>query len=83
MGLIWAIIIGFFAGLLARWLTPGRHNAGFIVTTVLGMVGAVLATLLGQWIGWYQPGEGAGLLGAVVGAVSLLLLLRAFSPRIG
>lgn len=78
MGLVWAIIIGFFAGLLARWLTPGKHSAGFIVTTVLGMVGAVLATLLGQWIGWYQPGEGAGLLGAIVGAVSLLLLLRAF-----
>jgi uncharacterized membrane protein YeaQ/YmgE (transglycosylase-associated protein family) len=81
MGLLWAIIIGFFAGLLARWLTPGRHSAGFIVTTLLGMVGAVLATLLGQWIGWYNSGEGAGLLGAVVGAATLLLLFRAFAQR--
>jgi uncharacterized membrane protein YeaQ/YmgE (transglycosylase-associated protein family) len=80
MGLLWAIIIGFFGGLLARWLTPGRYRAGIIVTTLLGMVGAVLASLLGQWIGWYAPGEGAGLLGAVIGASTLLLLLRAFGP---
>lgn len=81
MGIFWAIVIGFFAGLLARWLTPGRHPAGFIVTTVLGMVGAVVATLLGQWIGLYNQGEGAGLVGAVIGAVVLLLLLRRFGGR--
>ena len=81
MGLIWAIIIGFIAGLLARWLTPGRQVAGFIVTTLLGMLGAVLATLLGQWIGWYEAGEGAGLLGAIIGAITVLLLFRAFAQR--
>jgi len=81
MGLVWAVIIGFIAGLLARWLTPGRQVAGFIVTTVLGMVGAVLATLLGQWIGWYEAGEGAGLLGAIIGAIAVLLLFRTFGQR--
>jgi len=81
MGLIGAIIIGFFAGLLARWLTPGEFKAGILLTTAIGMVGAVLATLLGQWIGWYAPGEGAGFFGAVVGAITLLAMLR-FARRI-
>jgi uncharacterized membrane protein YeaQ/YmgE (transglycosylase-associated protein family) len=82
MGLIGAIIIGFFAGLLARWLTPGAFKAGILLTTAIGMVGAVLATLLGQWIGWYAPGEGAGFFGAVIGAITFLALLR-FARRIG
>jgi uncharacterized membrane protein YeaQ/YmgE (transglycosylase-associated protein family) len=74
MGIIWAIIIGFFAGLIAKWITPGRHKpSGFILTTVLGVIGSVVATWLGQAIGWYGPGDGAGFIASVVGAVILLL----------
>jgi uncharacterized membrane protein YeaQ/YmgE (transglycosylase-associated protein family) len=61
MGIVWAVIIGFFAGLIAKWVTPGRNKpSGFILTTVLGIVGSVLATWLGQAVGWYGPGDGAG-----------------------
>jgi uncharacterized membrane protein YeaQ/YmgE (transglycosylase-associated protein family) len=69
---LWVIIIGFLAGLIARALTatPG----GFIVTTILGIVGAIFATWLGQRIGWYGPGQGAGFIGAIVGAVIILAL---------
>ncbi len=75
MGIIWTIIIGFVAGILAKVLTPGSNEpSGFILTTILGIVGAVVATYLGQALGWYGPGEGAGLIGAVVGAVILLLV---------
>ncbi|MET3924381.1 GlsB/YeaQ/YmgE family stress response membrane protein [Devosia sp. 2618] len=75
MGIIGAIIIGFFAGLIAKFITPGdKKPTGFILTTVLGMVGAVLATWLGQQIGWYQSGDGAGFIASVVGAVILLLI---------
>jgi uncharacterized membrane protein YeaQ/YmgE (transglycosylase-associated protein family) len=75
MGIIWTIIIGFVAGILAKFLTPGSNEpSGFILTTFLGIVGAVVATYLGQALGWYGPGEGAGLIGAVVGAVIILLV---------
>jgi uncharacterized membrane protein YeaQ/YmgE (transglycosylase-associated protein family) len=75
MGIIWTIIIGFGAGVIAKFITPGDNEpSGFILTTILGIVGAVVATFLGQALGWYQPGEGAGLIGAVVGAVVLLLI---------
>ena len=74
MGIIWAIIIGFLAGLIAKWITPGDHKpSGFILTTVLGIVGSVLATWLGQQIGWYGPGDGANFIGAIVGAGIILL----------
>ena len=75
MGIIWAIIIGFLAGIVAKLVTPGKNEPkGFILTTILGIIGAVVATWIGQAIGWYQPGEGAGFIGAVVGAVILLLI---------
>jgi uncharacterized membrane protein YeaQ/YmgE (transglycosylase-associated protein family) len=75
MGIIWTIIIGFVAGIIAKFLYPGSNEpSGFILTTILGVVGAVLATYLGQMIGWYKAGEGAGLIGAVVGAVILLAI---------
>lgn len=74
MGIVWAIIIGFLAGLIAKWLTPGdKHPRGFILTTVLGVVGSVLATMLGQAVGWYGPGDGAGFLASILGAVIILL----------
>jgi uncharacterized membrane protein YeaQ/YmgE (transglycosylase-associated protein family) len=69
MGIIWTIIIGFLAGLIARWIHPGVSNepSGFVLTTLLGIAGAFVATFVGQAIGWYHAGEGAGLIGAVVG----------------
>ncbi len=81
MGIIGTIIIGFLAGLVARFLHPGRDPSGFIITTVLGIVGALFATYLGQAVGWYRAGEGAGFIGAVVGAVVLLALWNAFARR--
>ena len=73
MSFIWTIIIGFIAGIVAKFLMPGRNEpSGFILTTILGIVGAFVATWLGQALGWYGPGEGAGFIGAVVGAVIVL-----------
>jgi uncharacterized membrane protein YeaQ/YmgE (transglycosylase-associated protein family) len=73
MSFIWTIIIGFIAGIVAKFLMPGRNEpSGFILTTILGIVGACVATWLGQALGWYGPGEGAGFIGAVVGAVVVL-----------
>jgi len=78
MSIIWAIVVGFFAGLIARWITPGaKEISGFILTTVLGVVGAVVATWLGQQVGLYGPGDSAGFLGAIIGSVIILLGWRA------
>ncbi len=81
MGIIGTIVIGFLAGLIAKFLTPGRDPGGFIITTLLGIVGAIIATYLGQALGWYRAGEGAGFIGAIVGAVILLLIYRAVTGR--
>ncbi len=82
MGIIWTIIIGFLAGVVAKFLTPGPNEpTGFILTTLLGIVGAVVATYLGQQIGLYRVGETAGFVGAVIGAVILLLLWGALARR--
>lgn len=82
MGIIWTIIIGFVAGVIAKFLVPGRNEpSGFILTTILGIVGAFVATFLGQALGWYQAGEGAGLIGAIVGAVIVLLVWGALARR--
>ena len=81
-GLLWIIVVGFIAGLIARWLAPGPNNpSGFILTTILGIVGAFAATYLGQAIGWYKAGEGAGLIGAIVGAVVLLVIWGFIAKR--
>ncbi len=75
MGILWTIIIGFVAGIIAKFLMPGENEpSGFILTTILGIVGAFVATWLGQALGWYTAGEGAGLIGAVVGAVIVLAI---------
>jgi uncharacterized membrane protein YeaQ/YmgE (transglycosylase-associated protein family) len=75
MGIIWTIIIGFLAGVIAKFVMPGDNEpSGFILTTILGIVGAFVASYLGQALGWYEPGEGAGLIGAVVGAIIVLLV---------
>jgi len=75
MGIVWTIVIGFVAGVIAKFVTPGNNEpSGFILTTILGIVGAVVASYLGQSLGWYGPGEGAGLIGAVVGAIVVLVV---------
>lgn len=82
LGIIWTIIIGFVAGIIAKFVTPGSNEpSGFILTTILGVIGAFVATWLGQAMGWYGPGEGAGLVGAVVGAVIVLLIWAAIVSR--
>ena len=80
MSIIWTIIIGFVAGVIAKLITPGKNEpSGFILTTILGIIGAFVATYLGQAMGWYREGEGAGLIGAVIGAVIVLLIWGAIS----
>lgn len=75
MGIIWTIIIGFVAGVIAKFITPGSNEpSGFILTVILGIAGAFLATYLGQAIGWYGPNDQAGFIGAIVGAVIVLLI---------
>ena len=75
MGIIWTIIIGFVAGLIAKFVIPGENEpSGFVLTIILGIVGAFVASYLGQILGWYGPGEGAGLIGAAVGAIIVLLV---------
>jgi uncharacterized membrane protein YeaQ/YmgE (transglycosylase-associated protein family) len=82
MSILWTIIIGFVAGVIAKLLHPGPNEpAGFILTTLLGIAGAFLATYLGQAIGWYRAGEGAGLIGAVVGALIVLVIWGMFARR--
>ena len=82
MGIIWTIIIGFLAGVIAKFIMPGKNEpSGFILTTLLGIVGAFLATDLGQAIGWYRAGEGAGFIGAIVGAVIVLAIWGFFARR--
>ncbi len=72
MSIIWIILVGFVVGLLARAVMPGEQKLGFILTTVLGIAGSVIAGYLGQAIGLYQAGQGAGFIGSIVGALILL-----------
>jgi uncharacterized membrane protein YeaQ/YmgE (transglycosylase-associated protein family) len=82
MGILWTIIIGFIAGIIAKFIMPGRNEpSGFILTTILGIVGAFVATWLGQAVGWYEAGEGAGLIGAVVGAIIVLAIYGMIAGR--
>lgn len=82
MGIIWTIVVGFVAGIIAKLIMPGDNEpSGFILTTILGIVGAFVATYLGQAMGWYGPGEGAGLIGAAVGAIIVLAIWGALRRR--
>ena len=82
MSIIWTIIIGFVAGVIAKLIMPGSNEpSGFILTTILGIVGAFVATYLGQAVGWYRADEAAGLIGAVVGAIIVLVVWGFFARR--
>jgi uncharacterized membrane protein YeaQ/YmgE (transglycosylase-associated protein family) len=74
MTIIWAVIIGLLVGIVAKFLMPGRDPGGFIVTALLGIVGAVVATFLGQAMGIYAAGQSAGFIGAVIGAIIVLFI---------
>ena len=72
MNIVWTIVIGFLAGLLAKWIYPGKERMGIIMTILLGIAGSLVATYGGQWLKLYQPGQAAGFIGAVIGALILL-----------
>jgi uncharacterized membrane protein YeaQ/YmgE (transglycosylase-associated protein family) len=74
MGIIWTILIGFVVGLLAKMLTPGRDPTGFFITAAIGIAGSLLATFAGKMLGMYNPGEPAGFLGSLIGAIVLLVI---------
>ncbi|HEY8514303.1 MAG TPA: GlsB/YeaQ/YmgE family stress response membrane protein [Candidatus Binatia bacterium] len=76
MGFVWTIIIGFVVGLLARMLHPGRDEMGFILTTLLGIGGALVAGFIGRMAGWYRPDEAAGFIASLIGAMLLLWISR-------
>lgn len=83
MGILWTILIGFIVGLVAKFLMPGRDPSGFIITVIIGIVGSVIATYLGRFMGFYQVGESAGFIAAVLGAIILLFVYRAVTGKRG
>jgi uncharacterized membrane protein YeaQ/YmgE (transglycosylase-associated protein family) len=84
-GIIWTIIIGLIVGVVAKFITPGSRSepTGFVLTAILGIAGAMVATFLGRALGWYGPGQEAGFIGAVVGAVVVLLVWGYIANRRG
>lgn len=74
MGIVWTIVLGFVIGVIAKLLHPGKDNMGFIATIALGIGGSFLAGVIGQFLGWYQAGEGAGFIASVVVAILLLVV---------
>jgi len=74
MHIVWTILIGFVAGLIAKAITPGKDPSGFFVTAAIGIAGSIAATYIGHFLGWYEAGQSAGFIGAVIGSVVLLLI---------
>ena len=74
MGFIWTVLIGFVVGMLAKMLTPGRDPSGFFITVIIGIAGSMFATYGGQALGYYHPGQAAGFIGSLVGAIVLLVI---------
>lgn len=74
MGIVWTIVLGFVIGVIAKLLHPGKENMGFVATVLLGIAGSFLAGIVGQALGWYQAGEGAGFIASVVVAIILLVI---------
>lgn len=83
MSIIWTILIGFVVGIIAKFLMPGRDPAGFFITAIIGIVGSIIATYLGRFMGLYQVGESAGFIAAVIGAIILLFLYRLVTGKKG
>ena len=82
MDLLGTLLVGLIVGAIAKFLMPGKNEpSGFILTTILGIVGAFVASFLGQALGFYQPGEGAGFIGAVVGAIVVLFVWGIVAKR--
>jgi uncharacterized membrane protein YeaQ/YmgE (transglycosylase-associated protein family) len=81
LGFLMTIIIGFIVGVIAKFIMPGKENMGFIVTTLLGIAGSIIASYAGQAIGWYEAGQGAGWIGSIVGAFVLLWIYQKFKTR--
>jgi uncharacterized membrane protein YeaQ/YmgE (transglycosylase-associated protein family) len=79
--ILWIIIIGLVVGALAKLIMPGTDGGGFIVTALLGMGGALIATFLGRMVGWYGPNQGAGFIASIVGAIIVLLVYRTVRKR--
>ena len=80
-GLLMTIIIGFVVGVIAKLIMPGKENMGFIVTTLLGIAGSLVATYIDQAVGWYTAGQGAGWIGSIVGAFVLLWIYEKLKSR--
>ena len=78
VGFLWAIIIGFVAGALAKLIMPGKGPGGFVITILLGIAGSVVATWLGRMLGWYNGDQSARFIGSIVGAVIILAIYRTF-----
>jgi uncharacterized membrane protein YeaQ/YmgE (transglycosylase-associated protein family) len=76
MHILWTIVIGFVVGIIARFLMPGRDPRGFIITVLLGIAGSFVATYIGQHLGWYREGQPAGFIGAILGAILILIVYR-------
>jgi len=81
MSIIWTVLIGFVVGIVAKFLMPGRDPAGFFITALIGIVGSIVATYLGRALGFYQVGESAGFIAAVIGAIILLFIYRLFTGK--
>jgi uncharacterized membrane protein YeaQ/YmgE (transglycosylase-associated protein family) len=80
-GFLVTVVVGFIVGVIAKLIMPGKENMGFIVTTLLGIAGAFVATYAGQAVGWYEAGQGAGWIGSIVGAFVLLFVYNKIKSR--
>ena len=76
MHIIWTILLGLLAGVIAKFIFPGKENMGWVITTLLGIAGSFVATYLGQWLNFYKPGQTAGFIGAIVGALIILFFFN-------
>lgn len=81
LGVIWTLIVGFFVGLFARILLPGRDPAGMLVTSLVGVLGSFVAAYIGSYLGWYQAGDGVGLFASILGSMIVLLVFRIIRGR--
>lgn len=81
MGIIWTILVGLVVGVVAKFLHPGKEDLGLIMTALLGIAGSVVASFLGQFLGIYQAGQGAGFIGAIVGAILILFIYTKVKSR--